>query len=320
MRFAPNQDEASVEEIQAFAQGGFHAYFTSPPFLEYMKLELESPLVVNAQVLLSKQHTRPAFALDVWPHCELLPFQSIKEASHLLKSRGHLWFYYGDKAYRRGALVGAHLRLLKTKPLQFGLLPPDSDFGIYTLLNEQLLLCCAQTEQVYPLGEFHFIENKEIPPNRAYLKLWEAFTLLRRFPKPGEKCLDLGASPGGWSWVLAECGAEVLAVDKAALVPHIAKHPKIQFQLGSAFALNPEDFTAIDWLCCDIICYPSRLVPLLEKWIRSGRVKHIVASIKLQGDPDWASIQYLQGIENARVFHLFQNKHELCFVWSLEPL
>ncbi len=159
------------------------------------------------------------------------------------------------------------------------------------------------------------IENKCIPPNRAYLKLWEALTILKKYPKAGETCLDLGASPGGWSWVLAECGAAVCAIDKAALDPTLSKYRNITFQEGSAFALAPESFKTVDWLCSDIICYPKRSLALIEKWIKSGTVKNLICTIKLQGEIDWETLHALQTIERGRLIHLFHNKHELTFLW-----
>ena len=37
------------------------------------------------------------------------------------------------------------------------------------------------------------------PPSRAYQKLEEAFAWMGTAPRPGETCVDLGASPGGWT-------------------------------------------------------------------------------------------------------------------------
>ena len=54
-----------------------------------------------------------------------------------------------------------------------------------------------------------FIEDKHSPSSRAYLKLWETFTRFQEYPKEGDKCLELGAAPGGWTWVLANLGCKV---------------------------------------------------------------------------------------------------------------
>ena len=64
-------------------------------------------------------------------------------------------------------------------------------------------------------------------------------------PRPGDRCVDLGASPGGWSWVLQSLGATVLAVDKAPLAPDIARLPHIEFLKASAFALDPAESVII---------------------------------------------------------------------------
>lgn len=265
-------------------------------------------------LLYELEGVKPAFALDIWRNIEILEFDSIKSAADLLKERARLWAYYGNVAYRRGALIGEYLRLLKPKPLQFGVLPKDTPFGVYTLQDEHHLLLSTAPWKKVPFGQMEFVENKTKPPNRAYLKLWEALTYLRRFPQPGEVCLDLGASPGGWSWVLAECGAKVIAVDKAPLAPHIASHPGIQFQAGSAFALHPKDFGPIDWLCSDIICYPQRLLSLIEQWQAEGQVKNMICTIKLQGEPDWPVIEAFKAMPGAEVIQLFHNKNELCFL------
>jgi integrase len=54
------------------------------------------------------------------------------------------------------------------------------------------------------------VKNGTPKPSRAYLKLWELFTLIGEHPRPGELCLDLGSSPGGWTWVLQRLGARVV--------------------------------------------------------------------------------------------------------------
>ena len=53
---------------------------------------------------------------------------------------------------------------------QFGL--------IITLLDANTLLAATRCTSAFPNGEVAFVEDSETPPNRAYLKLWEALTLL----------------------------------------------------------------------------------------------------------------------------------------------
>ena len=156
-----------------------------------------------------------------------------------------------------------------------------------------------------------FIEDKTGPPNRAYLKLWEALVRLGRWPQPGERCLDLGASPGGWTWVLAGLGADVVAIDKAPLDPKVAAMPGVEWRGESAFALEPESVGPVDWLFCDIVCYPARLLRLVERWRASGLAKRFVCTIKFQGETDHESAAAFAALPNARVLHLHHNKHEL---------
>jgi len=179
------------------------------------------------------------------------------------------------------------------------------------LLAPDLLLAAPHCSSPFPNGEVQFVEDKSNPPNRAYLKLWEAFTVLRKYPQAGEICLDLGASPGGWSWVLATLGARVIAVDKAPLDAKIAALPTVEWRGQSAFALEPGE--KIDWLFSDIACYPERLLTLVERWLASGTVRNFVCTLKFQAQTDHATAAQFAAIPGAKLFHLHHNKHELTF-------
>ena len=130
---------------------------------------------------------------------------------------------YAPLHHRRAALIQERLPHVSAKPIVFPAAAPTAPLGSWTLLAPDRLLAAAQCSSPFPNGEVQFVEDKTGPPNRAYLKLWEALVRLRRWPQPGERCLDLGASPGGWTWVLAKLGANVIAIDKAPLDPRIAR-------------------------------------------------------------------------------------------------
>ena len=142
---------------------------------------------------------------------------------------------------------------------------------------------------------------------------------LGRWPQPGERCLDLGASPGGWTYVLAKLGADVVAVDKAPLDPKVAAMPGVEWRGESAFALEPASVGPVDWLFSDIVCYPARLLKLVERWRASGLVKNFVCTLKFQGETDHESAAAFAAIPGARVLHLHHNKHELTFMLSSPP-
>jgi 23S rRNA (cytidine2498-2'-O)-methyltransferase len=159
-----------------------------------------------------------------------------------------------------------------------------------------------------------FVEDREGPPSRAYRKLWEAFLRAGTHPRPGELCLDLGASPGGWTWTCAKLGARVIAVDKAPLDPRVAKLEGVSSIRASAFGLDPRDVDPVDWLLSDVICYPSRLLALVERWLASGRAKNIVCTLKFQGATDHETARAFAAIEGSTLVHLHHNRHELTWM------
>jgi len=74
----------------------------------------------------------------------------------------------------------------------------------------------------------------ERPLNRAEHKLREALAAFGVSVSPGMRALDLGAAPGGWTKVLAQAGAEVLAIDPADLDPDIGSLPNVSHFRGRA--------------------------------------------------------------------------------------
>ena len=231
---------------------------------------------------------------------------SVKAAADALRARQRNWSAYAAGQHRRMALIEARLPPVKAAPLVFPAAAPTAHLGAWTLLRPDLLLASATKSSPFPNGECRFVEDRIGPPSRAYLKLWEALTRMGAWPGPGDDCLDLGASPGGWTWVLATLGAAVTAVDKAPLDPAIAALPGVTQAIESAFALEPRP---VDWLVCDVIAYPARTLALLERWLPLAR--NVVCTIKFQGDTDHHTADQMAALPGVRLVHLFHNKHEL---------
>jgi 23S rRNA (cytidine2498-2'-O)-methyltransferase len=256
---------------------------------------------------------RAAWALDTWTDPREIDTPSVKSAADALRAMQRNWGAYAAVHHRRMALIGDRLPPVKARPLIFPEPAPTAHLGAWTLLTPDRLLASPSKTSPFVNGECHFVEDHIGPPSRAYLKLWEALVRFGRWPIPGEHCLDLGASPGGWTWVLATLGADVTAVDKAPLEPVVAAMPGVSERHDSAFGLPPEP---VDWLFSDIIAYPDRLLALVRRWIDAGAARYIVCTIKFQGPTDHDAADAFAAIPGGQVIHLFHNKHELTFLWG----
>ena len=253
-----------------------------------------------------------AWAEDTWTEPIETPIASVKDAADALRAVQRNWSAYAPTLHRRMALIEARLPPVAARPLVFPAAAPPAHLGAWTLLAADRLLSSPRKASPVPNGAMLFEEDHLGPPSRAYLKLWEALTWIGEHPSPGARCVDLGAAPGGWTWVLATLGADVVAVDKAALEPRIAAMAGVTSRLESAFGLAPEP---ADWLFSDVIAYPDRLLTLVRQWIAAGAVPRIVCTVKLQGATDHAAVAAFAAIPGGRLRHLHANKHELTFHW-----
>jgi 23S rRNA (cytidine2498-2'-O)-methyltransferase len=297
------------------------AYLAAKGFTAELQVELGARVtaVFDRLILTAAAPIRVAWAQNVWYDPEELPIGSISEAAALLRARQRNWVLYSTGAHRRAALIVEQLPRFRQKPFRFGSPLPRAPLGSWTLLGRDRLLAAARCRSPFAHGELTFVEDRHGPPSRAYLKLWEALTLMEERPMPGESCVDLGASPGGWTWALAELGASVLCVDKAPLAPAVAARANVRFRAESAFAFDPRGMEVIDWLCCDVICYPGRLLTAMERWLATGRVRRAIASLKFQGETDHGVTRAFAELPGSELVHLSHNKHELTFIWRAPP-
>lgn len=254
------------------------------------------------------------WAQNTWLETGFLPVKSIGDAASCLKSIQRNWAAHPTAHFRRTALIAERLPHVSGRPLVFGESVPPAGLGAWTLWDPDLLLASPRCSSAFADGEVHFVENKTDPPGRAYLKLWEAFTLLEQRPAAHELCVDLGSAPGGWTWVLAGCGGEVISVDKAPLAASIAAMPNVRYVRSSAFALEPESLGPVDWLCCDVACYPDRLLKMIRRWLEAGNCRNFICTVKLQGEPDHGTLSALAAVPGARLVHLSHNRHELTWI------
>jgi 23S rRNA (cytidine2498-2'-O)-methyltransferase len=70
----------------------------------------------------------------------------------------------------------------------------------------------------------------------------------------------------------------------------------------------------VDWLFCDVVCYPKRLLTLVQKWLAAGSVRRFVCTLKFQGATDFETAQRFAAIPGSRLMHLHHNKHELTWL------
>jgi 23S rRNA (cytidine2498-2'-O)-methyltransferase len=283
------------------------AYLAPEGFVEPLREELGAVVAEYGRLLVAEGPARDvAWAQNVWRNPREIAIASIGDGVKALRALQRNWACLPHLHHRRASLIQDGLPKVSGKPLAFGAVPPAAPMGSWMLLAPDRLLASPDCSSAFAHGECRFVEDRSGPPSRAYLKLWEALTLAGEMPQPGQRCVDLGASPGGWSWVLAKRGAAVLAPDIAAM-------PGVAWRQASAFGLTPAEIGPVDWLFSDVICYPARLFELVRRWRESGLARRIVCTLKFQSATDHETARRFAAIPGSRLRHLFHNKHELCW-------
>ena len=293
--------------------------YLAPKGLEnYLKKELSDICYEYGRLVIAKGPLQKVYwAQNIWLAPEILTITSISDAARKLRQRQKLWSLYPHTCIRRAHLIQEKLPYFQPKPYTFPASPPNSPLGAWTLLDEKTLLLSSTTTSPFPQGEVHFVETKA-PPSRAYLKLWEALTRAQAYPNKGDVCLEVGASPGSWTWVLQSLGAKVIAVDRAPLASSIDQR-NLTFLQKDAFSLTPQKYPEVQWIFSDLICFPEKLLKWIQLWLEANPKINFVCTLKFQGEPSAEIIDQFAEIEKSQVVHLFHNKHELTWLRIPNP-
>jgi 23S rRNA (cytidine2498-2'-O)-methyltransferase len=128
-------------------------------------------------------------------------------------------------------------------------------------------------------------------PSRSALKLEEALlTLLddddrARLLRQGMRAADLGAAPGGWTWVLTRHGLHVSAIDNGPLRQHVLDTGLVEHLRADGFHWQPP--RPLDWMVCDMVEQPRRVAERMATWLREGWCRQSIFNLKLPMKKRW---------------------------------
>eukprot|EP01080_Neovahlkampfia_damariscottae_P010002 gene10002-2321_t len=261
------------------------------------------------------------FTQNIWSNCFSFKHETIEKTIKKLKEERENWIFFPSNQNALGKKIEQNFEKFKFENLKF---PPKRvekfNFGYFLIDKETNIVGSSIfSNQISNNGEINFIENKSIP-SRAYLKLFEALTLINKYPKEGEFCVDFGSSPGSWSFVLSYIlRTNVYSVDKSNV--HLDLKNFV-FEKRDAFKIEPTEifnrFGKINWFFSDIICEPEKLLIMIKKWLSFDFCENFVVTIKFKGDSlteeNLKTLNEFISFSNSKLIHLFHNKNELCWI------
>jgi 23S rRNA (cytidine2498-2'-O)-methyltransferase len=133
-------------------------------------------------------------------------------------------------------------------------------------------------------------------PSRSTLKLAEAFMEIvgTRSFEPGTTAVDLGASPGGWTWQLVQRGFMVTAVDNGPMDAALLDSGQVRHRRDDGFHYRPPEPVA--WMVCDMVESPSRIAHLVSRWLAQGWCRESVFNLKLPMKKRWEEVERCRAI------------------------
>jgi 23S rRNA (cytidine2498-2'-O)-methyltransferase len=132
-------------------------------------------------------------------------------------------------------------------------------------------------------------------PSRSALKLEEALLVLldddqrTRMLQPGMRAADLGAAPGGWTWVLTRHHVRVVAVDNGPLRPALLDTGLVEHLRADGFTWQPPQ--PLDWLVCDMVEQPRKVASRIATWLREGWCRQAIFNLKLPMKKRWDEVR-----------------------------
>jgi 23S rRNA (cytidine2498-2'-O)-methyltransferase len=144
-------------------------------------------------------------------------------------------------------------------------------------------------------------------PSRSTLKLAEALLEMlneqeRAQLRPGRRAVDLGASPGGWTWQLVNRGMRVTAVDNGPMDEALMESGLVEHLRADGFTFRPRH--PVDWLVCDMVEKPARVVDLVARWFERGDCRAAIFNLKLPMKRRFEEVQLARELLQQRLSRL----------------
>lgn len=202
-----------------------------------------------------------------------------------------------DEAKPLAGLARALGNALRPALRQRGFLSAQDDarlprLHVCLLAGDHLLLAQGDTNDSspWPMGVPR-LRMLHDAPSRSALKLDEAIltlldpnerdTLLRE----GMWAADLGAAPGGWSWILARRQIRVYAIDNGPLAETAMATGLIEHLRADGFSWQPPRM--LDWMVCDMVEQPRRVASRMAEWFANGWCRRAIFNLKLPMKKRW---------------------------------
>jgi len=164
-------------------------------------------------------------------------------------------------------------------------------------------------------GGIHRMRFDVKAPSRSYLKIEEVFERMGEAPVPGQRVVDLGAAPGGWSYAFLKRGCRVLAVDNGPLklkslgaggsLTHLREN-------GITF-MPPPAWLPLDWMASDMLIPPGQTLGMIRKWMEHAWMRRFVFNVKLPQQQPYPVLKpietYLRSQPQIK-FHIRQLYHD----------
>ena len=128
-------------------------------------------------------------------------------------------------------------------------------------------------------------------PSRSALKLEEAFlTLLDdderdKLVRDNMQAADLGAAPGGWTWVLVRNGMKVTSVDNGPLAQNLLDSGRVDHLRVDGFQWQPK--RTLDWMVCDMVESPRKVADRMATWFQQNWCRQAIFNLKLPMKKRW---------------------------------
>lgn len=132
-------------------------------------------------------------------------------------------------------------------------------------------------------------------PSRSTLKLEEAWHVFVPYDQWGERlqqgmqAADLGAAPGGWTYQLVRKGMFVYAIDNGPMDRELMATEQVEHLREDGFVWEPPE--RLDWLVCDIVDKPMRVIDMLERWFTRRWCREAVFNLKLPMKQRWQEVE-----------------------------